>query len=215
MNRTIAEKGKNVKRSPADPDRQQTIWMIAVDGETFVLYSKAEENRPVTTLGRLRGRRQFSSEKQAEAVKDWYATLYPPQAHTAVELNLTLAEISDLDLIAISKIGLASREITALAERLDLQGKEIAKLLTLSQRTFHRRKPEQLLDHVASERLLMLTKLADHGFDVFEDQGKFNRWLRRPLRILGNQAPLNILDTSQGIKIVDTILGRIEYGVYS
>lgn len=213
MSQIIADKKKNVKSDPTGPTVQQSIWMISVDGETFVVFNKAEENHPSITLGRLRGRRQFSSEKQANLVQEWYKTLHLNQAKAAPKPNLT--EISDLDLIALSKTGLASREMVALAQRLDLSGKEIAKLLTLSQRTFHRRKPEQLLDQVASERLLMLTKLADHGFDVFEDQGKFNRWLRRPLRILSNQAPLDILDTSQGIKMVDTILGRIEYGVYS
>lgn len=186
--------------------------MKSVEGTTFVIFNKAEQDRPVKTLGQLRGRRDVSSEKQASQVREWYKTLYPDQAQAD---DLPLVEISDLDLIALSKTGLASREMMSLAQRLELSGKEIARLLTLSQRTFHRRKPEELLDQVASERLIMLTKLADHGFEVFEDQGKFNRWLRRPLRILGNQAPLDILDTSQGIKMVDTILGRIEYGVYS
>ena len=188
--------------------------MISVDGDTFIVYKKAE-NATSTTIGRLRGRREFSSEEQEKVVKDWYKNLYLNQGNSSSKAELALTEINDLDLIALSKTGLASREMVVLAKRLDLSGKEMAKLLTLSQRTFHRRKPEELLDQVASERLLMLTKLTDHGFDVFEDQGKFNRWLRRPLRILSNQAPLDILDTSQGIKMVDTILGRIEYGVYS
>lgn len=193
----------------------QTIWLIYVHGETFVAFSKAEKDRSVKTIGRLRGRRHFSSEEQAHQVREWYKTLYPDKMSTTLKSDTPLVEISDLDLIALSKTGLASREMMTLAERLDLSGKEIARLLTLSQRTFHRRKPEEILDPVASERLLMLTKLADHGFEVFEDQGKFNRWIRRPLRILSNQTPLDILDTNQGIKMVDTILGRIEYGVYS
>ena len=189
--------------------------MLSVEGDTFVVFSKAEKNQPFTTLGRLSGPRRFSSDKQAALVKEWYKTLSPHQAQVAATPDLTLVEISDLDLIALSKTGLASRETAALAQRLELSGKEIARLLTLSPRTFHRRKPDDILDQVASERLLMLTRLADHGFAVFEEQGKFNRWLRRPLRILVNQAPLAILDTSQGIKMVDTLLGRIDYGVYS
>lgn len=208
MSQIVVDKRDKSHSSSPSLAVQQAVWMLSVDGETFVLFNKTEKDHPIKTLGRLRGRRQYSSEKQASLIREWYKTL-------AVKSDLPLAEISDLDLIALSKTGLASREMMALAGRLDLSGKEIAKLLTLSQRTFHRRKPEELLDQVASERLLMLTKLADHGFEVFEDQGKFNRWLRRPLRILSNQAPLDILDTSQGIKMVDTILGRIEYGVYS
>lgn len=213
MGQAVTDKRKTTKPTTASSSGQQRIWMRSVDGETFLIVSKEEENQPKITLGRLRGRRQFSSEKQAKLIQDWYETLNLNQSQASPTLNLT--EISDLDLIALSKMRLASREMESLAQRLSLSGREIATLLTLSPRTFHRRKPEDLLDQVASERLLMLTKLGDHGFDVFEDQGKFNRWLRRPLRILSNQAPLDILDTSQGIKLVDTILGRIEYGVYS
>jgi len=208
----INDRQTQLKKSQSSDSN--TIWMISVDGDTFIVYKKPE-NATSTTIGRLRGRREFSSEEQEKVVKDWYKNLYLNQGNSSSKAELALTEINDLDLIALSKTGLASREMVVLAKRLDLSGKEMAKLLTLSQRTFHRRKPEELLDQVASERLLMLTKLTDHGFDVFEDQGKFNRWLRRPLRILSNQAPLDILDTSQGIKMVDTILGRIEYGVYS
>lgn len=68
---------------------------------------------------------------------------------------------------------------------------------------------------MASERLLLLEQLARHGESVFEDAGVFARWLRRPLRVLGSHAPLDLMDTSTGLTLVDTILGRIEYGVYS
>ena len=64
-------------------------------------------------------------------------------------------------------------------------------------------------------RELLLQQLAEHGVDVFEDQGKFNRWLRRPLPLLANQSPLDLLDTASGFQVVDELLGRIEYGVYS
>ncbi len=134
---------------------------------------------------------------------------------TQSQTTVATKDISDLDFIAISRAGLTNRSTGALAERLELTVKETAQLLTLSPRTYHRKRPDEVLNPVATERLLLLTKLTDHGLAVFEDQGKFNRWLRRPLRILGSNAPLAILDTGQGIKLVDTILGRMEHGVYS
>ena len=71
------------------------------------------------------------------------------------------------------------------------------------------------LTKAESERLLLLQHLVAHGVDVFEDQGKFNRWLRRPLPLLDGQSPLQLLDTASGFQVVDELLGRIEYGVYS
>ncbi len=102
-----------------------------------------------------------------------------------------------------------------LATTLDLIDKEMAVVLTISIRTYHRLKLNGLLNPVASERLLLLKEIAAYGLEVFEDQSNFNQWLRLPLRDLGNSSPLNSLDSATGFNRVKTILSRIEYGVYS
>lgn len=115
----------------------------------------------------------------------------------------------------------AQRQVRDLAARLELTVAETAVVLATPERTFARRmsaKPAPSvppLTKVQSERLLFLTRLAAHGLAVFEDQGKFNRWLRRPLALLQNQTPLQLLDTATGFRLIDQLLGRIEYGVYS
>jgi putative toxin-antitoxin system antitoxin component (TIGR02293 family) len=101
-----------------------------------------------------------------------------------------------------------------LADLLDFTDKEMAKILTVSIRTYHRLKPNGLLNPVASERLSMLNDLTSYGVEVFEIQGEFNKWLRLPLRELSDNSPLNSLDTATGFTRVKTILGRIEYGIY-
>ncbi|MBD2700165.1 DUF2384 domain-containing protein [Spirosoma sp. BT702] len=100
------------------------------------------------------------------------------------------------------------------ADLLDLMDKEMATVLTISIRTYHRLKLNGLLNPVASERLMMLKELATFGLEVFENQHSFNQWLRLPLRELGNITPLNALNTATGFNQVKTILERIEYGVY-
>ncbi|GAB3936646.1 hypothetical protein GCM10028804_57380 [Larkinella terrae] len=99
--------------------------------------------------------------------------------------------------------------------------KEMATLLAMNLRTFQRRQASDKLDSVASERLALLKNLTNHGLDVFEDQQKFNRWLRQPLRVLtseddpGSEAtPLATLDTATGYRLVDAILTRLEHGVF-
>ena len=91
-------------------------------------------------------------------------------------------------------------------------------ILATAERTFARQLSADkalALTKAQAERLLLLQLLAAHGLDVFEDQGKFNRWLRRPLAVLQQQSPLQLLDTVTGFRVVDQLLGRIEYGVYS
>ncbi len=115
----------------------------------------------------------------------------------------------------------AQQQIRALSAMLDLTVVEMAAVLATPERTFARRLETKSIEKIApltkvqSERLLLLRQLAAHGLDVFEDQGKFNRWLRRPLPLLQQQSPLQLLDTVTGFRLVNQVLGRIEYGVYS
>jgi putative toxin-antitoxin system antitoxin component (TIGR02293 family) len=122
---------------------------------------------------------------------------------------------SPFELIAQSRSGMVHTEVRKVADLLELTIRELAVLLSMNERTMARRLVAGSLNKVESERLLLLKALAAHGLRVFEDQGKLNRWLRRPLEILEGQSPLQMLDTATGFQVVDQILGRIEYGVYS
>ena len=44
---------------------------------------------------------------------------------------------------------------------------------------------------------------------------KARRWFHRPNRALGNVLPLNLLATDAGIEQIETVLGRLEHGLYS
>jgi putative toxin-antitoxin system antitoxin component (TIGR02293 family) len=112
--------------------------------------------------------------------------------------------------------GLTASSLCELGQRLELPVRELATLLGTTERTlawrFH---INDELTKAESERLLLLQRLVVHGVDVFEDQGKFNRWLRLPLPLLDGQSPLQLLDTASGFQVVDELLGHIEYSVYS
>ena len=119
-------------------------------------------------------------------------------------------------LIGRARVGLSKTEVRDVSRQLELTVRELAPILDTTERTLARRlEGTGELGKSESERLLLLQQLAEHGVDVFEDQGKFNRWLRRPLPLLVNQSPLDLLDTASGFQVVDELLGRIEYGVYS
>jgi putative toxin-antitoxin system antitoxin component (TIGR02293 family) len=131
------------------------------------------------------------------------------------QARLLPEQASPFVLIARSRAGVAHTDVRAIATVLALTIRELAVLLSMNERTMARRLVAGQLNKVESERLLLLIDLAAHGLRVFEEQGKFNRWLRRPLEILEGQSPLQLLDTATGFQVIDQILGRIEYGVYS
>lgn len=113
------------------------------------------------------------------------------------------------------------QQVRQLAEKLEITLHEMASVLATPERTFARQLSAKPTEHTLvfskaqAERLLLLQLLATHGLAVFEDQGKFNRWLRRPLPVLQQQSPLQLLDTVTGFRVIDQLLGRIEHGVYS
>ncbi len=123
--------------------------------------------------------------------------------------------MSALQLIDRSRQGLTAAEADRVAALLGITDKEMARLLNQSPATFHRQAKVGRLDAATSERLLLLARLAMYGTDVFQDRGKFIRWLQRPLRLLADRAPLALMDSPTGVQLIEDILGRIEYGVFS
>lgn len=114
------------------------------------------------------------------------------------------------ELIDMVRRGLPRRAVDEVADRLALSRREMARILGLSERTLQRQQPDARLSAGASERLLQLVLLYERGEDVFEDIEKFKRWMRRPLRVLYDKAPLDWLDTAIGFRMVEDELIRIE-----
>lgn len=137
-----------------------------------------------------------------------------------ISQTVPTSPLTALQLIDRSRQGLSGAEAGRIAGLLGVSDKEMARLLNQSVATFHRQaKVSQAgvvrLDAATSERLLLLGRLAAYGAEVFQDQGKFTRWLRRPLRLLEDRSPVDLLDSSTGVQLIEDILGRIEYGVFS
>jgi putative toxin-antitoxin system antitoxin component (TIGR02293 family) len=59
-------------------------------------------------------------------------------------------------------------------------------------------------------------EVLEYGLMVFNnEEEKFQHWLSTPVPALGNMIPNELLNYVAGLKIVEIILHRIEYGVYS
>lgn len=112
--------------------------------------------------------------------------------------------------------GVSTQQVDGLATLLCVSLKEMAVILQIAERTLHRFRSEGRLDSQTSERLLLLENLAAHGLDVFDGRADaLANWLRYPLRELKQQAPLELLHTISGFGLVNDVLTRIDYGVYS
>ena len=120
-----------------------------------------------------------------------------------------------LDLIEFSRKGLSRAAVDLVAQKIGLSDREMARILNISERTFHRYTPDTQLDTSSTERLLKLMLLYQHGEEVFSNLEDFKPWMRQSMRIFGDKSALDLLDTVTGFEWVNNVLSRMEFGTYS
>jgi putative toxin-antitoxin system antitoxin component (TIGR02293 family) len=115
--------------------------------------------------------------------------------------------------------GLPSRALQHMVERVGLLRRPEAfeKAVGMSLRTYQRRKekPDAPLSPEQGGRAWTFAELLSTATRVFGDQAEAERWFERPALALDGRRPLDLLETSAGVRSVEQLLGRIEYGVYT
>jgi putative toxin-antitoxin system antitoxin component (TIGR02293 family) len=120
------------------------------------------------------------------------------------------------DLAHLVRKGLPARSVRALAEKLHLGNSDLSRKLGIPQRTLTRRLSQSsLLTPAESDRTVRMARVYANAVEMIGDEEKAIEWLRTPNRALGGERPLDQLDTDMGARMVEDILGRIAYGVYS
>lgn len=120
---------------------------------------------------------------------------------------------SALDYVALSRKGLQKKALATLASVMSIPMKEMAELLNLSYKTLGRKRNEDTMDSLSSSLAIEMAQLVARGLSVFGDQDRLQRWLQRPNHALSGQTPLSLLNSPTGIRLVGSILTRIEEGI--
>ena len=130
--------------------------------------------------------------------------------------NVGVKQIDNaLDLIHLTRTGIAKQALSVLSQKTSLSIKEIAQAIHISERTLQRYNNDRKLDKATTEKVIELAKLYQHGVEVFGSQEKFNGWMRHPSIYFGGKLPVELLDTTTGISLIHDELTRIEYGVFA
>jgi len=120
------------------------------------------------------------------------------------------------DLALLVRKGLPVSSVTALAEQLRVANRVLSNKLGIPQRTLTRRLSKaSLLTPAESDRTVRMARVYASAIEMIGDKEKAIEWLSTPNRALGGERPLDQLDTDTGARMVEDILGRIAYGVYS
>ena len=78
----------------------------------------------------------------------------------------------------------------------------------------YRRKHRQRLSVDESDRLARVARVTNRAESTFGTAELAAVWLRQPNRALGKRAPLDLLVTGEGALIVESVLVRIDDGVF-
>ncbi len=120
------------------------------------------------------------------------------------------------ELTLLTREGLPVDSLLCLARELQIDRKSLARIVGLSERTLNRRiSRKERLTAAESDRVVRLARVVATATDTLGTAEKASLWLQTPNRALDGAIPLELLDTDTGTGSVETILGRIAYGIYS
>ena len=120
--------------------------------------------------------------------------------------------------VARARQGIAVAEAARIMQTWSIPVVTFAALLGVSERQWSRARAgdsDRLLSPVASDRLLRASQVFEHASAVFDNDHDAVGWFSMPNHALSGQTPLSLMDTDAGVREVDDVLTRIEFGVYA
>ncbi|HYJ79956.1 MAG TPA: antitoxin Xre/MbcA/ParS toxin-binding domain-containing protein [Longimicrobiaceae bacterium] len=122
---------------------------------------------------------------------------------------------SDLEWIRAVQSGLPVSTVDTMIDELGFTVTEVEQLVLPRRTLAHRRARKQPLTRDESVRLARVARVALIALDTFGNSAKAYAWLRRPNRALQGGVPIDILDTDDGARMVEQVLGRLAHGLFS
>lgn len=119
---------------------------------------------------------------------------------------------SRLDLAGVVRRGLPVGAVDSLLDTGRLTRTELDRVV-LPRKTLVHRRAAGTLTPEQSDRLIRVARVLATAEETFGDRAKAAVWLRRPTTILAGEVPLDLLDTEEGAREVETVLGRIAHGL--
>lgn len=118
---------------------------------------------------------------------------------------------SDADLARLVDRGIRL-SVLGHVEKAGFSRQEIERYVIPARTLRHRKARREPLTLDESDRLVRLTRIQALAEDVFGELDKANRWLRQGLGVLGGKSPLEVARSEAGSRVVEQILGKIDWG---
>jgi len=128
-------------------------------------------------------------------------------------LRSAVFEGGTMTAIKTSRAGLPASLLVGLARHYHISRHQAYHLVGLKPATGDRKvRDKGRLTPEVSERLTRIAQIEAEAIDVLGDEPSAHRWLETPNPALGDERPLEIIDTGYGAEAVRRVLGAIRYG---
>jgi putative toxin-antitoxin system antitoxin component (TIGR02293 family) len=117
-----------------------------------------------------------------------------------------------VDLVRLVRRGLPVGAVQYVLDSGALTPAELDRIV-LPRKTLANRRKLGTLTPEQSDRLVRVARVLAAAEETFGNREKAGRWLRRPTTVLAGESPLELLDTDEGAREVETLLGRIAHGI--
>ena len=96
------------------------------------------------------------------------------------EWQMTAVEKMDM-----AREGVSKKKLESLKSKTNLDYDKLSAILSTTRATLINKKGTEHFSAALSERIVSIADLYSYGFEVFEDEAKFNEWIFRPNQALG------------------------------
>jgi putative toxin-antitoxin system antitoxin component (TIGR02293 family) len=145
-------------------------------------------------------------------------TLYSPRIidqFLPKKENVLNDEMPTSPIVEQLRHGFLYDEFEMLRRWLDVSEEQLAIWLDISRATLHRRKKAGCFDKNESDRIARLARVFGKAYELFGSEDAAREWLRSPAHAMSGEAPIAFCDTEVGARMVEDLIGQIDYGVFA
>jgi putative toxin-antitoxin system antitoxin component (TIGR02293 family) len=129
------------------------------------------------------------------------------EAWTSPDVRRRLALVEDI------REGFVFAQVAALAKEAGVALEDLVEFGIIPRRTFTHSKQNQRFTATQSARLARFFRIQQRAKGTFASDERAMQWLKRPTEPLQNNAPVSLLDTEEGARLVEDLLTRIDHGI--
>jgi putative toxin-antitoxin system antitoxin component (TIGR02293 family) len=136
----------------------------------------------------------------------------PAMFYRRMEAKLGLTPLrSDRDIARLVEDRLPLTTVDSLTSH-GITDQEIYAFILPRRTLVHRKSRSEPLTHDESDRAVRIARITSLAEEVFGDDAKAARWLRKPKSRFEQRTPLEVARTEAGARLVEEMLLQLDYG---